>query len=101
MKHLLNDLSSDERNRILEQHRGGMSLGKKGGSKEEKISDISFDDEIKGNKGDLMLVRNPRTGKTELPGMGPKGSSGVKLKTKKYVDGVLKTFDSEGNEIED
>jgi len=79
-------------------------LGKKGGSKEEKISDISFDDEIKGHggiKGDLMLVKNPRTGKTELPGMGPKGSSDVKLKTKKYVDGVLKTFDSEGNEIED
>jgi hypothetical protein len=65
MKHLLNDLSSDEKNRIREQHEGGMSVDNSKFKKllESKLGDVKLlvTEEMATNDGDQDLLNRACT----------------------------------------
>ena len=65
MKHLLNDLSSDEKNRIREQHEGGMSVDNSKFKKllESKLGDVKLlvTEEMVTNDGDQDLLNRACT----------------------------------------
>jgi hypothetical protein len=65
MKHLLNDLSSDEKNRIREQYEGGMSVDNSKFKKllESKLGDVKLlvMEEMVTNDGDQDLLNRACT----------------------------------------
>jgi hypothetical protein len=65
MKHLLNDLSSDEKNRIREQHEGGMVVDNSKFKKllESKLGDVKLlvTEEMVTNDGDQDLLNRACT----------------------------------------
>jgi hypothetical protein len=65
MKHLLNDLSSDEKNRIREQHEGGMVVDNSKFKKllESKLGDVKLlvTEEMATNDGDQDLLNRACT----------------------------------------